>query len=104
MSAFAAAVTRIFADPNMAADAIWFPGRGLPAAKVRVIRQSPDDATSFGSGRVWSETERVDVMVAEVPDPRPGDRLMIDDETFEVQGEPLRDRERLVWSLDLRPL
>jgi hypothetical protein len=34
--------------------------------------------------------------------PRPGDRLVLDGETF-VQGEPMRDRERLVWTLDTRP-
>jgi hypothetical protein len=28
---------------------------------------------------------------------------MLDGETFVVQGEPVRDRERLVWTLDKRP-
>ena len=51
----------------------------------------------------WSETTRVDLRVAEVPDPRPGDRVEIDGEAFLIQGEPVRDRERLVWTVDLRP-
>jgi hypothetical protein len=41
--------------------------------------------------------------VSEVATPRPDDRLVIDGEAFVVQGEPLRDRERLVWTLDTRP-
>jgi len=41
--------------------------------------------------------------VAEVPAPRPGDRLEIDSDAFLIQGEPVRDRERLVWTVDLRP-
>jgi len=45
----------------------------------------------------------VDLSVAEVPMPRPGERIEIDGEAFLVQGEPVRDRERLVWTVDLRP-
>ena len=32
-----------------------------------------------------------------------GDRLEIDGDAFLIQGEPVRDRERLVWTVDLRP-
>jgi hypothetical protein len=103
VNAFAAAMTRIFADPNMAVDATWLPGGAAPGTTIRAIRKAPDHATSFGGARVWSETVQVDVMVAEVPSPEPGDRIVIAGETLEVQGEPMRDRERLVWTLDLRP-
>jgi hypothetical protein len=41
--------------------------------------------------------------VAEVPNPRPGDRIEVDDEAFLIQGEPVRDRERLGWTVDLGP-
>lgn len=103
MTAFTAAITRIFADPHMAVDGTWLPGGVPPGTTIRAIRKAPDDLTTYGGARVWSETMRVDVMVAEVPAPAPGDRIVIDSETFEVQGEPIRDRERLVWTLDLRP-
>jgi hypothetical protein len=53
--------------------------------------------------RLWSETTRVDLRVAEVASPRPGDRLEMDGNAFLIQGEPVRDRERLVWTVDLRP-
>jgi len=59
--------------------------------------------TSFGDARLWSETTRVDLRVAEVPAPRLGDRIEIDGEAFLIQGEPVRDRERLIWTIDLRP-
>ena len=45
----------------------------------------------------------VALMAAEVANPRPGDRIEIDGDGFLIQGEPVRDRERLVWTLDLRP-
>ena len=40
----------------------------------------------------------------EVAAPRPGDRIVIDDATYTVQGEPARDRERLVFTFDARPV
>ena len=46
---------------------------------------------------------RLDLRLAEVANPRPGDRIEIDGEAFLIQGEPVRDRERLVWTVDLRP-
>ncbi|MDO5704267.1 MAG: hypothetical protein Q4G49_04225 [Paracoccus sp. (in: a-proteobacteria)] len=103
MNAFSAAITRIFADPHMAVDAIWLPGGVPPGTAIRAIRKAPDDLTTYGGARVWSETVRIDVMAAQVPAPEPGDRIVIADDTYEIQGEPVRDRERLVWTLDLRP-
>jgi hypothetical protein len=61
------------------------------------------DYTGFGEARIWSETTRLDLRLAEVANPRPGDRIEIDGEAFLIQGEPVRDRERLVWTVDLRP-
>jgi hypothetical protein len=40
--------------------------------------------------------------VFDVSSPRPGDHIAIDGERYLVQGEPVRDRERLVWTVDLR--
>ena len=102
MSAFALAVDGLFGDPNMARDATWEPADG-DALPVRVIARRADAVTEFGGGRLWSETTRVDLRVAEVANPRPGDRIVVAGEAFVVQGEPVRDRERLVWTLDVRP-
>jgi hypothetical protein len=60
-------------------------------------------ANDFGDARLWSETTRIDVRVAEVPNPSPGDRIEVGGDAFLIQGEPVRDRERLVWTVDLRP-
>ena len=38
-----------------------------------------------------------------IPTPRPGDVIVIGADSHVIQGEPLRDRERLIWTLDLRP-
>ncbi|MCX7298964.1 MAG: hypothetical protein NTX73_01015 [Rhodobacterales bacterium] len=102
MSAFAAAVGALFADPNMGRDALYIADGGAPVL-VRIVARRADAITDFGDARLWSDTTRIDMRVAEVPNPRPGDRVEIDGEAFLIQGEPVRDRERLVWTLDLRP-
>jgi hypothetical protein len=102
MTAFATAVDALFADSNIANAAIWEPADGEPFP-VRVIARRADAVTDFGDARLWSETTRFDLRVSEVATPRPGDRLVLDGEAFVVQGEPVRDRERLVWTIDTRP-
>ncbi len=99
---FAAAIDNLFADPNIAFEATYVAGGSTPQL-IRVVTRRADDVTGFGDARLWSETTRVDLRVAEVPAPRPGDRIEIAGEAFLIQGEPVRDRERLVWTVDLRP-
>ena len=70
---------------------------------MRVVARRADAISDFGDARLWSETTRLDLRVADVAEPRPGDRIEIDDDAFLIQGEPVRDRERLVWTVDLRP-
>ena len=102
MSAFAAAIDGIFRDPHIARDAVYIAEGGVPRL-IRVVTRRADDVSGFGEARIWSETTRIDLRLAEVPNPSPGDRVEIDDEAFLIQGQPVRDRERLVWTVDLRP-
>ena len=103
MNAFSAATEMLFADPNIGVEAIYTSDGGTPVV-VRAVVRRPDEVTNFGDARLWSETTRIDLRVAEVANPRPGDRIEIDGEVFLIQGEPVRDRERLVWTVDLRPV
>ena len=102
MSAFSSALDRLFGDPNIARDAAYAPADG-DAFPVRVVARRTDAVTEFGGARLWSETTHFDVRVGEVASPRPGDRIVIAGEAFVVQGEPVRDRERLVWTIEVRP-
>ena len=102
MNAFAAAIEMLFADPNIGVEAIYTSDGGAPVL-VRAVVRRPDEVTNFGDARLWSETTRVDLRVAEVQNPRPGDRIVIGADSFTIQGEPVQDPERLIWSLDLRP-
>ena len=100
--AFAAALGALFADPNLAREAVYAPDGGAPRP-VRATARRADAVAEFGGARLWSETVRIDLRVAEVAAPRPGDRVEMDGEAFRVEGEPVRDRERLTWTLELRP-
>ena len=102
MNAFTTAMNVIFADANMAVDAIWLAGGTGPGVAVRVIRKSPDEITPFGAGRILSESTMLDARVADMPSPAPGDLVRIGAEDFILQGEPKLDRERLIWTLNTR--
>lgn len=103
MTVFTAAMDRIYSNPSIAVAALWMSASTSEERAIRVIRRAPDRITEFGAGRFVSDTMVVDVRVYDLPDPRPGDLIVIGSDSFTIQGEPVRDRERLIWALDLRP-
>jgi|GEM_PF-336640 len=102
-NAFEQAMAGIFADPNMTQQSTYTPVSGEPKS-IRVIARWPDEIIGFGDTRIHAETTLFDVMTTDIPDPRSGDRLIVDGVDYVIQGEPeRRDPERLVWTLDVRP-
>jgi hypothetical protein len=100
MTVFASAVDATFAAFGI--DAVYMPAGGEPVP-VRVIARRPDTIVGFGDTRIHAETATFELRASEVPDPRPGDQLAVDGETFVIQGEPeRRDPDRIVWTLDVR--
>ena len=102
MNAFAEALGVLFLDPNISVE-IWHRDSEGQFTRARGILRRPDEITEFGSARLLSDTVRIDVRVAEIPAPRPQEQILIGEETFLIQGEPRRDRERLVWAIELWP-
>jgi hypothetical protein len=101
MTAFEGAVDATFAAFGI--DAVYTPENGEPLG-VRVIARRPDTIVGFGDTRIHTETATFEVRVSEVANPRPDDQLIVDGQTFVIQGEPeRRDPDRLVWSLEVRP-
>lgn len=102
MTPFSAAVDAVFA--RFGVDAVYTPDGG-GAANVRVITKRADEIVGFGDTRIHAETALFEVRASEVAGPRPGDRLTVDGSDYVIQGEPeRRDPDRLVWTLDARPL
>ena len=87
MTAFAEAVDASFAAFGI--DATYTPAGGDPVS-VRIIAKRPDTIVGFGETQIHAETAMFEVRASEVANPRPGDQLDVDDETFLVQGEPER--------------
>lgn len=102
MTAFAGALDLLFTDPNLAHEA-WHRDSEGQFTRIRIIMRRNDDVTAFGAARLVSVTMRFDVRVSELPAPRPDEQILIGDETFLIQGEPIRDRERLIWTIEATP-
>lgn len=103
MNAIASAIETLFADPNIGREALWRAGGGGAPVPVRIVWRAPDTVTNFGSGRFVSAARFLDVRIAQVPALESGDSFEIDGDRYIVQGDPLRDDERLIWSAEVRP-
>ena len=103
MTVFAEALDDLFGDPALAVDAVWRAGGLDPGLPVRVFVHLADRVTDFGLTRIASGTALVEVRVAEVPAPAEGDTVSFGGRTLVVQGEPLADALRLVWTIECRP-
>ena len=102
MPVFQGAVDATFVA--FATDAVYTPAGGEPVP-VRVIARRPDAIVGFGETRIHAETATFELRASEIATPRSGDQLTVGGETFVIQGEPeRRDPERLVWTLDVRPV
>ncbi len=98
--ATAAAVDDCFR--NLGRAAVYTADGGDPVT-VRVIAKRPDEIVGLGETRIHAGTALFDVRVSEIAEPRAGDRLSVDGEGYLVQGEPVGDTERLVWTLEACP-
>ena len=96
-NAFSGAMDDLFADPNMAAS-VTYQGRS-----IRALVRRPDRDVQFSGIAIHTATLVLEVRVSEVASPQAGNVVEVDGESFIVQGNPSRDAERLVWTLNMRP-
>ncbi|QLH38098.1 MAG: hypothetical protein HWD60_02680 [Defluviicoccus sp.] len=103
MSVFEVAVDALFTDPHLAVAGLYRPGGTDPGIEVRVIHRQPDRVGAFGQTRLVAETAVFDLRVSDIAAPVAGDTIEVDGDLFVIQGAPLRDAERLVWTIEARP-
>jgi hypothetical protein len=101
-SAFAAAINVLFADPNLGVNAVYRAGGSGEAITLRAIVRQPDRVGTFGETRIATETTIFDIRTSEVAAPAEGDTIEMNGGVYVIQGEPIRDAERLVWTLEAR--
>jgi hypothetical protein len=99
MSAFQEMIDALFSNSSLAQDIVYTPVAGT-ARTIRAVIKSPDRIVDVREMAIHTPTLMVDVRVSDVPDPNEGDILTIGPLLYAVQGEPVRDAENLVWTLD----
>jgi hypothetical protein len=104
VNALAIAIDTLFADPNLGVNAIYRAGGGAnPGTTVKAIVRQPDRIGTFGETRIASETTIFDIRTSEVVSPAEGDTIELDGAVYVIQGEPIRNAERFIWTLEARP-
>jgi hypothetical protein len=95
VSAFAAAMAALTADPNLGVEALWQRGddQTLP---LRVLRSSPDQVASAFDSSVITATDMLSVPVAVLPSIERGDRFVLGADTLIVQSAR-RDATGTAW-------
>jgi hypothetical protein len=99
--AFERAVSRLFAQLGVSGTYRLADGREIA---TRFITKQADVVESFGETRLALATHRFDVMVRDVADPREGELFTVAGQTYQVVGEHLADRDRLIWTLTGAPV
>ena len=103
MTAFAAAINTLFADPYLGADAIYHVGGSGETITLKAIVRQPDRIGTYGETRIATETTLVDIRTSDIAAPAEGDTIEMGGTVYVIQGEPLRDAERLIWTIEARP-
>jgi DNA/RNA endonuclease YhcR with UshA esterase domain len=103
MTVFTAAIDVLFANPNFGVDVIYRAGSADPGTMIRAIVRQPDRVGTFGETRIASETTLIDIRTSDVNAPMEGDTIEINGVVSMIPSEPLRDAERLIWTIEARP-
>lgn len=103
MTAFAAAIASLIADPNFGVTATYRVGGAGDGADIHVLRAMPDVRMSWAGTIVSAGAVLFRVRAADVAQPAAGDTLTIDGETFTVlDGAPEFDALRLTHLVSAR--
>jgi hypothetical protein len=102
VTVFTGAIDALFADPNLGADAIYRAGGSGEAIMLRAIIRQPDRIGTFGETRIATETTLFDIHTSELAAPAEGDSIEMDGTIYVIQGEPIRDAEQLIWTIEAR--
>jgi hypothetical protein len=100
MSVFAEALEDLFADPNLARDALWRAGGGGDGLPVRLALRRPDQTSALFGVHASLPKLAAEIRASEVAAPAEGDLVEVDGVSYRVRGAD-RDSERLLWRLSL---
>jgi len=97
VSVFAEAIDDLFADPNLAVDAIYTPPEGEGVA-CRIMLRRPDETVEFGGSKLVVGSVLIEVRTSEIATPAKGGTFTVGDTTYAISAVPRRpDPDRLMW-------
>lgn len=76
---------------------------GSAERSIRAIVRKPDTIVGVYDTRISTATMLMEVRASDIAAPRRGDTILYQSTSYEVQGTPQADVQRLVWSLKVVP-
>ena len=102
MNAFDVAINTLFNDSNMKTTVVHIPvNSDLKSKKVNAIICHPDSFINVVDSFVVTPRLVIEVLASDCPEITPGDKFMVQDRLYTVQGEPRLKNDDLVWRIDL---
>lgn len=98
MDVFAAAIDDLFADPNLAVDAVYQPPTGGDGTACRIMLRRADETVEFGGSKLVAGSVIIEIRAAELSAPAKGGRFAVGEIVYSVTAVPRQpDPDRLIW-------
>ncbi|QCO05450.1 head-tail joining protein [Azospirillum argentinense] len=102
MTVFDAMMDVLFADPNMASDAVYTPPRGGATVPCRASFEHGDKEWRFREAGASTPARIAEVRASEVPLMEEEGTLAIGGRTYVIANATQPDDDRLLWRLELQ--
>ena len=102
MTVFDVAVQALFADPNIAEQALWRPGGAGPGVPVSIIRTPPQPEFDIGGVKLVQDGMMFDVSAGMAPTIDENDTIETAGIVYVIQAPPVRTMDGRIWRLDVR--
>ena len=101
MTVFADAIDDLFADPNLAVDAVYTPPGG-DDVPCRIMLRRPDETVEFGGSKLVVGSVLIEVRASEVSAPAKGGTFTVGDTTYAISAVPRQpDPDRMIWRCEV---
>lgn len=103
MSVFDAALDTLYADPNLAVDAVYTPpGGGAPVPCRTDLSAGDRDWRAFSDSGVTLPAISAEVRVSDVMDPEEGGTLAVGGSSYRITRVTQPGTDRRLWRLELQ--
>ncbi|NRP15000.1 hypothetical protein XMA152_000653 [Marinobacterium sp. xm-a-152] len=100
IQAFEKAIGQMFQGLGQSA---LFRPLGSEEQVILVIPKAPDVILDYRDTRIQSETLELQIQKFQVPGPKSGDEIVLNDRCYRLQGEPSLDLHRMVFTVEAIP-